>query len=70
MTDSGAFQQFSRALYLSNKKIVDFQRKIGADAIANSERAPCVPFPFSLREKVNRASIVADLGRCFGRLKD
>jgi len=34
MTDSGAFQQFSRALYLSNKKIVDFQRQIGADVIS------------------------------------
>jgi 7-cyano-7-deazaguanine tRNA-ribosyltransferase len=34
MTDSGAFQQFSRALYLSNKKIVDFQAKIGADVIS------------------------------------
>lgn len=34
MTDSGAFQQFSRALYLSNKKIVDFQSKIGADIIS------------------------------------
>lgn len=34
MTDSGAFQQFSRALYLSNKSIVSFQRRIGADVIS------------------------------------
>jgi 7-cyano-7-deazaguanine tRNA-ribosyltransferase len=34
MTDSGAFQQFTRNLYLSNRKIVDFQRRIGADVIS------------------------------------
>lgn len=34
MTDSGAFQQFTRALYLSNRKIVDFQSRIGADVIS------------------------------------
>ncbi|HEV2374242.1 MAG TPA: tRNA-guanine transglycosylase [Streptosporangiaceae bacterium] len=34
MTDSGAFQQFSRALYLSNRKIVEFQRAIGADVVS------------------------------------
>jgi 7-cyano-7-deazaguanine tRNA-ribosyltransferase len=34
MTDSGAFQQFSRALYLSNRKIVKFQRAIGADVVS------------------------------------
>jgi 7-cyano-7-deazaguanine tRNA-ribosyltransferase len=34
MTDSGAFQQFTRNLYLSNRKIVDFQRAIGADVIS------------------------------------
>ena len=34
MTDSGAFQGFTRPLYLSNKKIVEFQEKIGADIIS------------------------------------
>lgn len=34
MTDSGAFQQFSRPLYLSNRNIVRFQRAIGADIIS------------------------------------
>ena len=31
MTDSGAFQQFSGPLYLSNKKIIRFQQDIGVD---------------------------------------
>ncbi|HMB92263.1 MAG TPA: tRNA-guanine transglycosylase [Rhodothermales bacterium] len=34
MTDSGAFQQFTRQLYLSNKKIIAFQQEIGADIIS------------------------------------
>jgi len=34
VTDSGAFQQFSGPLYLSNSKIVSFQRDIGADIIS------------------------------------
>ncbi|HYF33179.1 MAG TPA: tRNA-guanine transglycosylase [Chitinophagaceae bacterium] len=34
MTDSGAFQGLKRPLYLSNKKIVQFQDKIGADIIS------------------------------------
>lgn len=34
MTDSGAFQQFSGPLYLSNKKIVQFQDAIGANVIS------------------------------------
>lgn len=34
MTDSGAFQQFSGPLYLSNKKIIAFQQEIGADVIS------------------------------------
>lgn len=34
MTDSGAFQGLKRPLYLSNKKIVQFQDSIGADVIS------------------------------------
>ena len=34
MTDSGAFQGLKRPLYLSNKKIVQFQDSIGADIIS------------------------------------
>lgn len=34
MTDSGAFQGLKRPLYLSNKKIVAFQDKIGADIVS------------------------------------
>ncbi len=34
MTDSGAFQGLKRPLLLSNKKIVDFQKKIGSDIIS------------------------------------
>ncbi len=34
VTDSGAFQQFSGPLYLSNSKIIAFQQKIGADVIS------------------------------------
>jgi len=34
MTDSGAFQQFSGPLYLSNKKIVRFQQDIGVDVVS------------------------------------
>ena len=34
VTDSGAFQQFSGPLYLSNKKIINFQQDIGVDVIS------------------------------------
>ena len=34
MTDSGAFQGFTRQLFLENKKIVAFQEKIGADIVS------------------------------------
>jgi 7-cyano-7-deazaguanine tRNA-ribosyltransferase len=34
VTDSGAFQQFSRPLYLSNTQIIAFQQEIGADVIS------------------------------------
>lgn len=34
MTDSGAFQQFSGPLYLSNRKIIMFQQDIGVDVIS------------------------------------
>ncbi len=34
VTDSGAFQQFSGPLYLSNTKIIAFQEAIGADVIS------------------------------------
>lgn len=34
MTDSGAFQQFSGPLYLSNKKIITFQQDIGVDVVS------------------------------------
>jgi len=34
MTDSGAFQGFSRRLFLENKTIVAFQNKIGADIVS------------------------------------
>jgi 7-cyano-7-deazaguanine tRNA-ribosyltransferase len=34
VTDSGAFQQFSGPLYLSNKKIITFQQDIGVDVIS------------------------------------
>jgi len=34
MTDSGAFQGFTRRLFLENKKIVAFQQKIGADIVS------------------------------------
>ncbi|RKZ47185.1 MAG: tRNA-guanine transglycosylase, partial [Candidatus Parabeggiatoa sp. nov. 2] len=34
VTDSGAFQQFSGPLYLSNSKIIAFQQKIGVDVIS------------------------------------
>jgi 7-cyano-7-deazaguanine tRNA-ribosyltransferase len=34
VTDSGAFQQFSGPLYLSNKKIIKFQQDIGVDVIS------------------------------------
>ncbi|MDM8522328.1 tRNA-guanine transglycosylase [Desulfococcaceae bacterium HSG8] len=34
VTDSGAFQQFSGPLYLSNKKIIRFQQDIGVDIIS------------------------------------
>lgn len=34
VTDSGAFQQFSGPLYLSNKKIIKFQQEIGVDVIS------------------------------------
>lgn len=34
MTDSGAFQQFSGPLYLSNKKIIAFQQEIGVDVVS------------------------------------
>lgn len=34
MTDSGAFQQFSGPLYLSNRKIIMFQQEIGVDVIS------------------------------------
>jgi len=34
VTDSGAFQGFSRRLYLANKDIVSFQDKIGSDVIS------------------------------------
>ena len=34
VTDSGAFQQFSGPLYLSNRKIIAFQQDIGADIIS------------------------------------
>ena len=34
VTDSGAFQQFSGPLYLSNKKIIRFQQEIGVDVIS------------------------------------
>lgn len=34
MTDSGAFQQFTHQLYLSNKKIIAYQQQIGADIIS------------------------------------
>lgn len=34
MTDSGAFQGFTRRLYLENKTIVAFQERIGADIIS------------------------------------
>ncbi len=33
-TDSGAFQGFTRPLYLSNKKIVRFQDRIGSDIVS------------------------------------
>ncbi len=34
MTDSGAFQGFTRRLFLENRKIVAFQEKIGADIVS------------------------------------
>lgn len=34
VTDSGAFQQFSGPLYLSNPKIIKFQQEIGVDVIS------------------------------------
>ncbi len=34
VTDSGAFQQFSGPLYLSNMTMISFQQKIGADIIS------------------------------------
>lgn len=34
VTDSGAFQQFSGPLYLSNKKIITFQQEIGVDVVS------------------------------------
>ena len=34
MTDSGAFQQFSGPLYLSNTKIIKFQQDIGVDVVS------------------------------------
>ena len=34
MTDSGAFQGFTRQLFLKNKKIISFQEQIGADIIS------------------------------------
>jgi 7-cyano-7-deazaguanine tRNA-ribosyltransferase len=34
VTDSGAFQGFSRRLYLANKDIVSFQDKIGSDVVS------------------------------------
>lgn len=34
MTDSGAFQGFTRQLFLENKKIVAFQHQIGADIVS------------------------------------
>jgi len=33
VTDSGAFQQFSGPLYLSNSTIISFQQDIGADIV-------------------------------------
>lgn len=34
MTDSGAFQGFTRPLYLDNRKIIKFEQEIGADVIS------------------------------------
>lgn len=34
VTDSGAFQGFQRPLYLSNRAIIEFQERIGADVIS------------------------------------
>ena len=51
MTDSGAFQGFTRQLYLDNRTIVRFQDQIGADVISPLDLVTSPGDPRSIAEK-------------------
>lgn len=57
MTDSGAFQGFTRQLYLDNRKIVRFQDTIGADIVSPLDLVTPPGDPRSIAEKKMLATV-------------
>ena len=57
MTDSGAFQGFTRRLYLDNRTIVRFQDSIGADIVSPLDLVTPPGDPRGIAEKKMRATV-------------